>query len=61
MPGWLHGFADHQPVTPVTESLRGLLLNQPVGSSPWIALGWCAGAFTVSVVLSGLLFRARTR
>jgi ABC-2 type transport system permease protein len=23
VPGWLHGFAEHQPVTPVIESLRG--------------------------------------
>src|SRR6266700_1995981 len=26
MPGWLRGFAEHQPATPVTETIRGLLL-----------------------------------
>ena len=29
MPWWLRGFARHQPATPVTETLRGLLLGQP--------------------------------
>jgi ABC-2 type transport system permease protein len=61
MPGWLHGFADHQPVTPAIESLRGLLLDQPVGGTPWIALAWAAGILTVAVAASGVLFRLRTR
>ena len=34
MPGWLHGIANNQPVTPVIETLRGLLLDTPVGASP---------------------------
>ncbi|MFJ1601327.1 ABC transporter permease [Streptomyces sp. NPDC088261] len=60
MPTWLHAFADHQPVTSVIESLRGLLLNQPVGSAPWTALAWCGGILAVATGLSGVLFRART-
>ncbi|MFD5034450.1 ABC transporter permease [Streptomyces sp. NPDC058405] len=60
MPGWLHGFADHQPVTPVIESLRGLLLGMPVGSTPWVALAWCAGILAVALGMSGVLFRIRT-
>lgn len=61
MPGWLHGFADHQPITPAIESLRGLLLNQPVGNTPWIALAWATGILVLAVGLSGVLFRVRTR
>lgn len=61
MPSWLHGFAEHQPVTPLIESLRGLLLDQPVGNSPWIALGWCAGLLGLAIAVSGFLFRLRTR
>lgn len=60
MPSWLHGFAEHQPVTPVIEALRGLLLDQPVGNAPWTALAWCAGIAAVSVALAGILFRRRT-
>ncbi|WP_326811287.1 ABC transporter permease [Streptomyces scopuliridis] len=60
MPDWLHGFADHQPVTSVIESLRGLLLGLPVGSAPWVALAWCAGLLALALGLSGVLFRVRT-
>ncbi|MGW6060668.1 ABC transporter permease [Streptomyces sp. NPDC055189] len=60
MPPWLRPFADHQPVTQVIESLRGLLLNQPVGSTPWVALAWCAGILAASAGASGVLFRRRT-
>ncbi|WP_418957829.1 ABC transporter permease [Streptomyces tritici] len=61
MPSWLHGFAEHQPVTTLIEALRGLLLGRPVGSTPWIALAWCAGILAVSVAASGTLFARRTR
>lgn len=60
MPSWLHGFADHQPVTPLIESLRSLLLDQPVGTAPWTALAWCGGILGVAVALSGIFFRIRT-
>jgi len=60
MPSWIQGFAQHQPVTPVIETLRGLLLDRPVGSNPWTALAWCGGILAVSVALSGILFQRRT-
>jgi ABC-2 type transport system permease protein len=60
MPTWIHGFADNQPVTPVIETLRGLLLGLPLGSSPLRAVGWCLGILVASVAASGVLFRRRT-
>ncbi|MET7764698.1 ABC transporter permease [Streptomyces sp. NPDC005393] len=60
MPGRLHGFAEHQPVTPIIEALRALLLDRPVGDSAWQALAWCGGILAVAVALSGALFRSRT-
>jgi ABC-2 type transport system permease protein len=60
MPTWLHGVAANQPVTPVIETLRGLLLGTPVGSSPWKALAWSLGILVASVAVSGVLFRRRT-
>jgi ABC-2 type transport system permease protein len=60
MPSWIRGFAENQPVTPVTESIRSLLLNEPAGSAPWLAVAWCGGILVVSVVLSTVLFRRRT-
>ncbi|HET6860834.1 MAG TPA: ABC transporter permease [Streptomyces sp.] len=60
MPTWLHGFADHQPVTPVIESLRALLLGRPVGDTGWVALSWCVGILLVSMAAAEALFRRRT-
>ena len=60
MPAWLQGFARDQPVTPVVESLRGLLLGTPVGANPWHAEAWCGGILAGTAVLSGVLFRRRT-
>jgi ABC-2 type transport system permease protein len=60
MPSWLHGFASNQPVTPVIESIRALLLGTPIGDSPWRAVAWCGSLLTVSLVASAVLFRHRT-
>ncbi|GAB1692378.1 ABC transporter permease [Krasilnikovia sp. M28-CT-15] len=42
MPAGLRWFAEHQPFTPIIETLRGLLLGTPIGHHAWIALAWCA-------------------
>jgi ABC-2 type transport system permease protein len=60
MPDWIQGFATHQPVTPVIETIRALLLGTPAGSSPWEALAWCGGIMLVSVAAASVLFRRRT-
>jgi ABC-2 type transport system permease protein len=61
MPWWLRGFARHQPATPVTETIRGLLLGHPGGGVPLgTALAWCGGILVTSVALSVWLFRRRT-
>jgi ABC-2 type transport system permease protein len=60
MPDWIQGFARHQPITPVIETVRSLLLGHAPGSSAWVALAWCAGILVVSVAVSGALFRRRT-
>ena len=60
MPSWLQTFSAHQPVTPVIDTIRGLMLGTPVGCSPWVALGWCAGIVVVSGCASSALFRRRT-
>lgn len=60
MPSWLQGFATNQPISPVIETVRGLLLDRPVGNNAAIALAWCAGILVVSAIASALLFRRRT-
>jgi ABC-2 type transport system permease protein len=60
MPGWIQGFAQHQPVTPVIDSVRDLLLRTPTGSAPWVAAAWCVGILIVALVMSGVLFQRRS-
>jgi ABC-2 type transport system permease protein len=60
MPSWMRGFAASQPATPVIETLRGLLLHTPAGTSPWRALAWCGGILVVSAAAAAALFRRRT-
>jgi ABC-2 type transport system permease protein len=42
MPTALRIFASYQPLTPITETLRGLLMGTAIGDSWIFALGWCA-------------------
>jgi ABC transporter DrrB family efflux protein len=57
MPGALKAFADHQPMTQVIDAVRGLLLDQPVGSHGWQALAWCLGILVIFSPLSVSLYR----
>lgn len=43
MPTAVRWFAEHQPFTPINETLRGLLMGTPIGNNAIIALAWCAG------------------
>jgi ABC-2 type transport system permease protein len=43
MPAGLAWFAEHQPFTPIMETLRGLLLGTAIGDSALLAVAWCVG------------------
>ena len=60
MKAGLRAVAAHQPVTPITETLRGLLLGTPIGSYGWQALAWCAGLLVAACAAASVLFRRRT-
>lgn len=57
MPSVLANIATYNPITPLSDTLRGLLLGMPVGSSWPSAVLWCIGIFLVGRVAAGLLFR----
>jgi ABC-2 type transport system permease protein len=54
MPAGLRWFAQYQPFTPITETVRHLLLGGPVARDAAIATAWCAG-----VALFGYLWARR--
>jgi ABC-2 type transport system permease protein len=60
LPGWLRAFAEHQPFTPVIETVRGLLTGSAIGSSGWQTVAWSAGIALLGYVWARRLF-ARTR
>jgi ABC-2 type transport system permease protein len=41
MPAGMREFAEHQPYTPITETLRGLLMGTEIGDAWWQAIAWC--------------------
>jgi ABC-2 type transport system permease protein len=61
MPSWLQGFARHQPATCVIDTLRGLLHGGPVAGPATQAVAWSCGIALLGVLLTGALFRRRTR
>jgi ABC-2 type transport system permease protein len=48
MPAGLRWFAEHQPFTPITETLRGLLSGTPIGTDGIVSVGWCIAIALVS-------------
>lgn len=52
MPGPVRAFAENQPVTPIVNTIRGLLTQQPISSDIWVALAWCLGILIVAYVLA---------
>jgi ABC-2 type transport system permease protein len=48
MPAGVRWFAENQPFTPIIETLRGLLLGTPIGTSAMTAVAWC-----VAIALAG--------
>lgn len=54
MPAGLRHFAEHQPFTPVIDTLRALTTGVPVGADGWLAVGWC-----VLIALGGFVWSRR--
>ncbi|WP_456846412.1 ABC transporter permease [Cellulomonas sp. P5_C6] len=59
MPSALETIATYNPITPITDTVRGLLLGTPVGDSAPSAILWCVGIFVAGRVGAALLFRRR--
>jgi ABC-2 type transport system permease protein len=54
MPWGLRHFAEHQPFTPMIDSLRALTSGADAGSDLWLAIGW-----SVLLAVAGYLWSRR--
>ncbi len=59
MPDWLRWLAENQPVTPVIETVRGLLMGTPLDSEPLYALAWMVLILAVAIGWGAIVFRRR--
>jgi ABC-type multidrug transport system permease subunit len=66
-PSWLQGFAQNQPITVMTDALRGLMLGEgvlPSGVSLEYAIGlslvWVVGIVAVAAPAAVWLYRRAT-
>jgi ABC-2 type transport system permease protein len=59
MPGPVRAFAEHQPVTPIVNTIRDLYTQQPVGTGIWFALAWCVGLLVVAYALAMVTYRRK--
>lgn len=60
MPSWLRGFAEHQPISPVIETIRGLLTGTPIADNGWWAVGWCLTILAIALAWCAVAFRRRS-
>jgi ABC-2 type transport system permease protein len=56
MPGGLAWVAEHQPFTPIIETLRAFLEGRDPGSDLWWAIGWCVLTAVLCFWWAGRLF-----
>ncbi|WP_424186373.1 ABC transporter permease [Actinokineospora sp. G85] len=59
LPAALRVVVEQHPVTAVIETVRGLVLDTPIGRHWWVALLWWCGLVAVLVPLAAVLFRRR--
>ncbi|WP_430786856.1 ABC transporter permease [Virgibacillus flavescens] len=60
MPGIVRSFATHQPMTPLIETVRSLLMTESVGNSALIATSWWMGILLISSIAAIQIYKRKT-
>jgi ABC-2 type transport system permease protein len=60
MHGALRAFAENQPMTPIIETVRSLLLNGSAGNKALTAVLWCTGLLVASYIAAMQVYRHKT-
>lgn len=56
----LRTFANNQPMTPIIETMRSLLIHGTAGESMWLAIAWCVGLLVVAYLLALRVYKTKT-
>jgi ABC-2 type transport system permease protein len=56
----LRAFADNQPMTPIIETMRSLMVNGTAGEHLWVAVTWCVGLLAVSYFAAIKIYKSKT-
>jgi ABC-2 type transport system permease protein len=56
----VRAFAEHQPMTPIIETLRSLMVNGTAGDSAGLAVAWCGGLLIVAYAIALWVYRKKT-
>lgn len=59
MPRPVRWFAEHQPVTPIVDTLRHLMAGEPAGGTAWLAVAWCVAGLVIAYVLAMATYRRK--
>jgi len=59
MPLVLRVFAEHQPMTPIINALRGLMMDMPMNGYVWQALVWCIGISILAFILAVKIYKQK--
>jgi oleandomycin transport system permease protein len=61
LPGWLQAWVKINPVTQLSDAVRGLMLHQPSGQALVASLAWALGILVVCAPAAVLMFRRTGR
>lgn len=59
LPTAIRWFAEFQPMTPIIDSIRALMLDLPLGNNLWIALAWCLSIIVVIYIVMTIQFKKK--
>lgn len=59
MPKALRVFAENQPMTPIIEAIRSLLMNSTLDKNFLPAILWCVSILTIAYVLANLIYKVK--
>lgn len=59
MSSGLRAFADNQPMTPIVDTLRSLLVDGSAGPRVWVAIAWCVALLIPSYLLALRIYRKK--